>query len=197
MSKLATENHHTYSFNDFSIDLDRGCLLHAGREVKLRPKVFDALCYLVENNKRLVTKAELIGAIWPGSFVTDDSLVQVLVELRRALGDDAQHYIKTVPRRGYIFDAVVISDWAAVEGYTEQVEGVRIVIEEGDEERTRDEGRPRADTHGARSGSRASIVRMARATGTSTRARSGGDPAAHSAPRCRSWSSTHPTGTRA
>src|SRR5205809_937415 len=149
MSKLATKNHHTYSFNDFSIDLDRGCLLRAGQEVKLRPKVFDALCYLVENNKRLVTKAELIGAIWPGSFVTDDSLVQVLVELRRALGDDAQHYIKTVPRRGYVFDAVVISDWAVGEAnYTEQVEGVRVVIEEEDEERSRDDGRPQPDTHG-------------------------------------------------
>src|SRR6266480_3429197 len=146
----------SYWFDKFSLDLASGCLLRAGQEVKLRPKVFDALRYLVENNNRLVTKAELIGAVWPDSFVTDDSLVQCLVELRRALGGDAQH-IKTVPRRGYIFDTVVTSDWAVGEAiYTEQVEGVRVVIEEEDEERTRDEGRPRADRHGARSGSRAS-----------------------------------------
>jgi len=147
MSKLATKSHHTYSFNDFTIDLDRGCLLRAGQEVKLRPKVFDALRYLVENNNRLVTKAELIQAVWPDSFVTDDSLVQCLVELRRALGDGAQECVKTVPRRGYIFDAVVTGDWAAGEVISiEQVEGVRIVIEEEDKERTRNDGLMQADT---------------------------------------------------
>jgi TolB-like protein/DNA-binding winged helix-turn-helix (wHTH) protein len=131
----------TYRFDHFMLDLERGCLLCTGREVKLRPKVFDALKYLVENDNRLVTKAELIQAVWPNSFVTDDSLVQCLVELRRALGGDAQEYIKTVPRRGYIFDAVVTSDWPAGEAiYTEQVEGVRVVIEEEDDERTRNDG---------------------------------------------------------
>jgi len=49
----------------------------------------------------------LIKAVWPDSFVTDDSLVQCLVEIRRALGDEAQACIKTVPRRGYIFTAGV------------------------------------------------------------------------------------------
>jgi DNA-binding winged helix-turn-helix (wHTH) protein/TolB-like protein/Tfp pilus assembly protein PilF len=140
MSKLATKIHHTYSFNDFTIDLDRGCLLRGEQQVKLRPKVFDALLYLVENNNRLVTKAELIQAVWPDSFVTDDSLVQCLVELRRALGDDAQEYIKTVPRRGYIFGAVVTSDSATGQAiYAEQLEGVRIVIEEEDREPTRND----------------------------------------------------------
>src|SRR5688572_6009304 len=123
MSELEVKIHHTHSFSDFTLDLDRGCLLRQGREVKLRPKVFDALCYLVENNNRLVTKAELIGAVWPDSFVTDDSLVQCLVELRRALGADAQTYLKTVPRRGYIFEAVVAGAGATSEViYTEQVE---------------------------------------------------------------------------
>jgi DNA-binding winged helix-turn-helix (wHTH) protein/TolB-like protein/Flp pilus assembly protein TadD len=147
MSKLATEVHHTYSFNGFSIDLDRGCLLRGEQQVKLRPKVFDALRYLVENNNRLVTKAELIGAVWGDSFVTDDSVVQCLVELRRALGGDAQEYIKTVPRRGYIFDAAVTSDSAAVEGYTEQVEDVRIVIEEDDGESSISDPLMQADAH--------------------------------------------------
>src|SRR5262245_20878482 len=94
------------SFNGFTIDLDRACLLRGTEEVKLRPKVFEALRYLVENNNRLVTKEELIKAVWTDTFVTDDSLVQCMVEIRRALGDEA-HCIKTVPRRGYIFDATV------------------------------------------------------------------------------------------
>ena len=97
----------TYSFGNFKLDIGRCRLLRLGREVKIRPKVFDALRYLVENSNRLVTKAELIGVVWPDSFVTDDSLVQCLVEMRRALGDEAQTSIRTVPRRGYVFEATV------------------------------------------------------------------------------------------
>jgi TolB-like protein/DNA-binding winged helix-turn-helix (wHTH) protein len=148
MSELEVKIHHTHSFSDFTVDLDRGCLLRQGREVKLRPKVFDALKYLVENNHRLVTKAELIQAIWADSFVTDDSLVQCLVELRRALGDEAQEYLKTVPRRGYIFDAVVTGDSAAGEVvYNELLEGVTVVIEQEDQERTSNDRLSQADRH--------------------------------------------------
>jgi Tol biopolymer transport system component/DNA-binding winged helix-turn-helix (wHTH) protein len=96
-----------YSFGDFAVDLDRGCLLREGQEIKLRPKVFAALKHLVENRSRLVTKADLVAAVWSDAFVTDDSIVQCLVELRRALGDEEQALIKTVPRRGYIFAADV------------------------------------------------------------------------------------------
>ena len=77
-------------------------------EIKLRPKLYEALLYLLENAGRLVAKQELIAAIWPGTFVTDDSLVQCVLELRRALGDREQKLIKTVPRRGYIFTAPVV-----------------------------------------------------------------------------------------
>ncbi|HEY7922209.1 MAG TPA: winged helix-turn-helix domain-containing protein, partial [Vicinamibacteria bacterium] len=107
MIEPAAKSRHAYSFKDFSLDLDRGCLWRGDEELRLRPKVFEALKYLVLNDNRLVTKEELISALWPDSFVTDDSLVQCLVELRRALGDDAQGCLKTVPRRGYIFTATV------------------------------------------------------------------------------------------
>jgi eukaryotic-like serine/threonine-protein kinase len=107
MIEPAAKSRHAYSFKDFSLDLDRGCLWRGADEVRLRPKVFEALKYLVQNDNRLVTKEELISALWPDSFVTDDSLVQLLVELRRALGDEAQACLKTVPRRGYIFTASV------------------------------------------------------------------------------------------
>src|SRR5215510_14409989 len=94
----------SYSFGEFTLDLARGCLMRGPEELKLRPKSFKTFSYLVENRGRLVSKAELIGAVWPDVAVTDDSLVQCLIEIRKALGD-AQHYIKTVPRRGYIFTA--------------------------------------------------------------------------------------------
>jgi predicted ATPase/DNA-binding winged helix-turn-helix (wHTH) protein len=97
----------TYCFGEFTLDLARGSLFRSSHEVKLRPKVFEALRYLVENSGRLVGKEELAHAIWPDSFVTDDSLVQCTVELRRALRDTEQQIIKTIPRRGYLFASAV------------------------------------------------------------------------------------------
>ena len=94
-------------FGDFRLQTERAALLKGGREVKLRPKVYDALHYLIANRGRLVAKEELIQALWPEAFVTDDSLVQCMVELRRALDDRSQEILKTVPRRGYIFAAEV------------------------------------------------------------------------------------------
>jgi predicted ATPase/DNA-binding winged helix-turn-helix (wHTH) protein len=97
-----------YQFGDFDLDVVRGCLFKGGEEVKLRPKVYEALKYLVEHAGRLIGKKELIEAVWPDTFVTDDSLVQCTVELRRALDDHAQQLLKTVPRRGYLLTAEVI-----------------------------------------------------------------------------------------
>ena len=97
----------TYHFGEFTLDLGRGCVLRAGEEIKLRPKVYEALKYLVKNPGRLIGKQELIQVIWPDSFVTDDSLVQCTLELRRALDDRDQQLLKTVPRRGYVFTAEV------------------------------------------------------------------------------------------
>ena len=99
--------HHQYRFGEFTLDLDSGFLRRGADEITLRPKVFDALTYLVERSGRLVTKAELIGAIWPDAAVTDNSLAQCLAEIRRALGDDSQQIIRTVARRGYMFAAPV------------------------------------------------------------------------------------------
>lgn len=96
-----------FEFREFKLDVARGCLLKGEKEIKLRPKVYEALKYLVENPGRLISKKELIQAVWPETFVTDDSLVQCTVELRRALEDHAQQLLKTVPRRGYLFTAEV------------------------------------------------------------------------------------------
>jgi predicted ATPase/DNA-binding winged helix-turn-helix (wHTH) protein len=79
----------------------------AGEEIKLRPKVYETLKYLVEHPGRLIGKQELMQAVWPEAFVTDDSLVQCTLELRRALGDRSQQLLKTVPRRGYLFTSEV------------------------------------------------------------------------------------------
>lgn len=96
-----------YQFGDFTLDVLKGTVFKGREEIKLRPKVYEALKYLVENPGRLIGKQELIQAVWPDSFVTDDSLVQVTLELRRALHDRSQLLLRTVPRRGYIFAATV------------------------------------------------------------------------------------------
>lgn len=97
----------SYCFGEFTLDLTKGRLYRSDHEIKLRPKVFEALRYLVASSGRLVGKDELAKAIWPDSFVTDDSLVQCVVEIRRALADTEQQLLKTIPRRGYIFSAKV------------------------------------------------------------------------------------------
>ena len=77
----------SYQFGEFILETARGCVLKAGAEIKLRPKVYETLKYLVEHPGRLIGKQELMQAVWPDAFVTDDSLVQCTLELRRALND--------------------------------------------------------------------------------------------------------------
>jgi predicted ATPase/DNA-binding winged helix-turn-helix (wHTH) protein len=104
-----------YLFGEFTLDIARGCLHRAGAEVKLRPKVYETLKYLVEHPGQLIAKQELMQAVWPNAFVTDDSLVQCTLELRRALNDGGQRLLKTVPRRGYLFTASVMEHSATPE----------------------------------------------------------------------------------
>ncbi len=120
--------HQIYSFDKFTLNLTRGCLLRGGLEIKLRPKSFEVLKYLIENGGRLITKDELIQAVWFDTAVTDDSLVQCLKDIRLALNDKSQTYIKTVPRRGYIFEKEVSENGSMT--YTEETAGVHLVIEE-------------------------------------------------------------------
>jgi predicted ATPase/DNA-binding winged helix-turn-helix (wHTH) protein len=96
-----------YCFGDFTLDFERGFLHRGFEEVKLRPKSFEVLAYLVRHPGRLVTKDELLGAIWPDAFITDNSLAQCLLEVRRALADGSQQLIRTVARRGYIFTGAI------------------------------------------------------------------------------------------
>ena len=120
--------HKTYSFGEFTLDLTRGALFHGADEVKLRLKSFEVLKFLTENPGRLVGKDELIDFVWQGMAVTDDSLVQCLKDIRTALNDRSQNYIRTVPRRGYIFEKEVSDNGGGF--YLEETTGVRVVIED-------------------------------------------------------------------
>jgi adenylate cyclase len=96
-----------FRFEGYTLDIARNLLRTADREVALRPKSFALLRYLVENPDRLVTKEELLKAIWPDVIVTDHVLKNCVGEVRQAIGDDDQAIIKTIPRRGYRFTVPV------------------------------------------------------------------------------------------
>jgi TolB-like protein/tetratricopeptide (TPR) repeat protein len=97
-----------FQFAGHTLDIERRLLKIGNREIDLRPKAFGVLAHLVENADRLVTKDELIKAIWPDVIVTDDSLTHCISEVRNAIGDSRQAIIKTVQRRGYRFAAPVV-----------------------------------------------------------------------------------------
>ena len=104
-----------YCFEGYTLDLRRGCLHSAADEIELRPKSFEVLRYLVENAGRLISKDELISAVWPNVVVADQSLARCVSDVRSALQDAEQRIIKTVPRRGYRFVAPVSSAAATVD----------------------------------------------------------------------------------
>jgi DNA-binding winged helix-turn-helix (wHTH) protein len=95
------------TFEGFSLDLANENLLHSGEAVALTPKAFAVLRRLIEDGGQLVTKEELLRAGWAKTHVSDGVLKVIILEIRRALGDDpvAPRFIETVPRRGYRFIA--------------------------------------------------------------------------------------------
>lgn len=101
-----------YSFGCFRLDLARMALLRDGVPVELRPKAFDTLRVLAENPGRVLSKDELVAAVWQDVIVNDDALAQCIRDIRKALGDDAQSLIETVPRRGYLFAGNASADAA-------------------------------------------------------------------------------------
>src|SRR5262245_65820012 len=97
-----------YRFDRFTLDPERGALLGPeGTELTLRPKSFALLQLFVENAGRLLDRDAIMTAVWPDVFVSDDSITQCVRDIRRALSDEAQTLLRTVPRRGYLFAAEV------------------------------------------------------------------------------------------
>lgn len=98
-----------YEFDSFRIDLDERCLIRGIHPIPLTPKVFDTLLALVEHRGRTLGKDELFDQVWADTFVEDGNLNRNISILRKILGEDSHnpHYIRTVPKRGYRFEADV------------------------------------------------------------------------------------------
>ncbi len=102
---VAAEN--ILRFSGFSLDPNRASLTGPAGALPLRPKAFDVLLYVARHHGRVVSKDELMTAVWPNVFVTENSLVQCISDIRAALGAEAPGILKTVARRGYLFAARV------------------------------------------------------------------------------------------
>lgn len=111
-----------YRFDEFEVDPSKRAFLRNGTPVLISPKAFEVLLYLVANPGRVVTKEELLQAVWPDSFVEESNLAQHVSWLRKGLVDKS-NYIVTVPGRGYQFTAQVRTEVPA--------DGSRSIISEG------------------------------------------------------------------
>ena len=94
-----------YLFEDYALDTDRRELHRGADVVSVAPQVFDLLDYLIRNRERVVSKDDLINAIWNGRIVSDAALTTRLNVARTAIGDsgEEQRLIKTLPRKGFRF----------------------------------------------------------------------------------------------
>ena len=98
-----------YLFEDYAFDTDRRELHRGTNVVAVAPQVFDLLDYLISNRQRVVSKDDLISAVWNGRIVSDAALTTRLNAARRAIGDtgEGQRLIKTLPRKGFRFVGTV------------------------------------------------------------------------------------------
>jgi DNA-binding winged helix-turn-helix (wHTH) protein/energy-coupling factor transporter ATP-binding protein EcfA2 len=97
------------SFPPFTLDISNQRLQYGSEKILLRPKSLAVLAYLVEHPHRLVSREELMDAVWPGAKVVDAALRVSIQEIRKALGGCATHpkFIETVGKKGYRFIAPV------------------------------------------------------------------------------------------
>src|SRR5271168_4374946 len=104
LDKLIPTNN-LYRFGQFVLDPDKRALCRADSPVSLTPRAFDVLLFLVQNPNRLVTKEELLQAVWGDTFVEEGNLTQYISHLRKALGDNSEgtRLIVTIARKGYQF----------------------------------------------------------------------------------------------
>src|SRR5229473_3004140 len=98
-----------YRFGQFALDSRKRTVSRADSAISLTPKAFDVLLFLAQNPNRLVSKEELLQAVWGDTFVEEGNLTQYISHLRKALGDNSEdtRLIVTIARKGYQFTADV------------------------------------------------------------------------------------------
>src|SRR6516162_3392161 len=97
-----------YEFGPYRLDCSKRLLILEGRHLAIPPKTFDLLVLLVEGRGRVFTKKELMGALWPDTFVEEANLSFQISALRKVLGENGTDWIETLPRYGYRFNSEVV-----------------------------------------------------------------------------------------
>ena len=94
-----------FHFEDHALDIERRELRRGSELIAMEPQVFDLLTYLVQNRDRVVTKDDMIAAIWSGRIVSESTLTSRINAVRKAVGDsgDEQRLIRTIARKGIRF----------------------------------------------------------------------------------------------
>jgi TolB-like protein/Tfp pilus assembly protein PilF len=94
-----------FLFGDCILDATRRELSRSGRAIHVEPQVFDLLVYLIRHREQVLSKDELLAAVWGGRIVSESTLNNRINAARRAIGDsgEQQHFIRTVARRGFRF----------------------------------------------------------------------------------------------
>src|SRR5438270_13369386 len=96
-----------YTFGSYRLDAASRVLTRSGAIVTLAPKTFDLLVFMAESGGRLVSRRELMEALWNGTFVEESNLSFQMSSLRKALGEEGDSWIEAVPKYGYRFKAPV------------------------------------------------------------------------------------------
>lgn len=97
-----------YRFGETQIDCTTFEIRRRNVKVAVEPKVYDVILYLIRNRQRVVTKAELLGIVWPGAMVGESALTRCVSIARTVIGEDA--CIKSLYKRGYRFLGNVVEE---------------------------------------------------------------------------------------
>jgi DNA-binding winged helix-turn-helix (wHTH) protein/tetratricopeptide (TPR) repeat protein len=137
------KNNDLIRFEGYELDPSARSLRREGQSISIKPKTFELLLYLVQHPHQLVTKEELLNAVWPDSFVEEQNLSQHVFLLRKALaaGGRGDQIVVTLPGKGYQFAAIVervpkLEPNGAGDGLTiHAVQSItKVVVEEEEEE---------------------------------------------------------------
>ena len=120
-----------YKFQNYSLDSDRRELRCGPDRVAIEPQVFDLLLYLIHNREHVVSKDDLIAAVWNGRIVSESTISSRITVLRQAIGDrgEEQRLIRTVARKGFRFVAEVQEGKGSSTGSV-SIQGPRVEQEE-------------------------------------------------------------------